>query len=74
VTFTFTFTFTSLGVVFSPMSTPASEGVELIEVKFLVCDTDWLFCFDFISAPIFATASVQFVTKDRCSKQTYRNC
>jgi hypothetical protein len=42
-------------------------------MKFLVCDTDWLFCFGFIFAPVFATASVKFATKDGYSEQTNGN-
>jgi len=61
-------------VLFSvhPLHQPEEEA-QLIEVKFLVCGTDWLFCFGFIFAPVFATASVKFSTKDRYSKQTNRN-
>jgi len=51
----------------------AEEEIQLIEVKFLVCDTDWLFCFGFIFAPVFVIASVKFATKDGYSKQTNRN-
>ena len=39
------------------------EEAQLIEVKFLVHDTHWLFCFGFIFAPVFVTASVKFATK-----------
>jgi hypothetical protein len=61
-------------VLFSvhPLHQPEEEA-QLIEVKFLVREADWLFCFGFIFAPFFATASVKFATKDRYSKQTNRN-
>jgi hypothetical protein len=49
------------------------EEAQLIEVKFLVHGTDWLFYFGFIFAPFFATACVKFATKDGYSKQTNRN-
>lgn len=46
-----------------PLHLPV-EKVQLSEVKFLVFDTDCLFCVGFSSAPVFATASVKFATKD----------
>jgi len=61
-------------VLFSvhPLHQPEEEA-QLIEVKFLVLDADWLLCFGFIFAPIFATASVKLATKDGYSKQTNKN-